>query len=81
MSGHVLTRPALRRHPRVSAGWLAWLAAAMHAIEGRRRLAEMDERMLKDIGVSRSDALEEAARAPWDLATRLHGSNAPWQVR
>jgi uncharacterized protein YjiS (DUF1127 family) len=67
MSGHVLTRPVLRRRPRASVGWLDWLAAAMHAMEGRRRLAEMDDRMLKDIGVSRSDALEEAARAPWDL--------------
>jgi uncharacterized protein YjiS (DUF1127 family) len=33
----------------------------------------MDDRMLKDIGVSRSDALEEAARAPWDLTP-----NASW---
>lgn len=81
MSGHVLTRPVLRRRPRVSAGWLAWLAAILHAIESRRRLAEMDDRMLQDIGISRSDALEEAARAPWDLATRIHGSNAPWQIR
>jgi uncharacterized protein YjiS (DUF1127 family) len=81
MSGLVLTRPVLRRRRQASVGWLDWLAAALHAIEGRRRLAEMDDRMLKDIGVSRSEALEEASRAPWDLATRLHGSDAPWQIR
>ncbi|PWS37660.1 hypothetical protein DFH01_12655 [Falsiroseomonas bella] len=81
MSGHVLTRPVLRRRQRVSAGWLAWLAAAMHAIESRRRLAEMDDRMLQDIGISRADALEEAARAPWDLKPNLPGLNAPWQMR
>ena len=27
----------------------------------------LDDRMLKDIGLSRADALAEAARAPWDL--------------
>jgi uncharacterized protein YjiS (DUF1127 family) len=30
----------------------------------------MDRRMLADIGISRSEALEEAGRAPWDLAPR-----------
>jgi uncharacterized protein YjiS (DUF1127 family) len=30
----------------------------------------MDDRMLKDIGLTRSDALEEAARKPWDLGPR-----------
>lgn len=48
--------------------WIAWLRRMLHAIESRRHLAEMDHRMLADIGVSRSDALEEARRVPWDLA-------------
>ena len=33
----------------------------------RRLLAEMDDRMLSDIGIGRGDALMEASRAPWDI--------------
>ena len=51
-------------------GWLVPLRRAMQAIETRRQLAEMDRRMLADIGISRSEALNEASRAPWDLAPR-----------
>lgn len=52
------------------ANWLDWLRRAFEAIETRRHLAEMDGRMLADIGISRSEAMEEAARAPWDLLPR-----------
>lgn len=47
--------------------WLVWLRRVLQAVETRRQLAEMDRRMLSDIGISRAEALEEAARAPWDL--------------
>jgi uncharacterized protein YjiS (DUF1127 family) len=47
--------------------WIAWLRRVLQAIESRRHLTEMDRRMLADIGLSRSEALEEAARLPWDL--------------
>ncbi len=50
--------------------WTAWLRRVLRAIETRRQLLEMDRRMLADIGISRTEALEEAARAPWDLAPR-----------
>jgi uncharacterized protein YjiS (DUF1127 family) len=33
-------------------------------------LAELDSRLLKDIGVSRSEAQEEIARAAWDFEPR-----------
>jgi len=33
-------------------------------------LAELDSRLLKDIGVSRSEAQEEVARAAWDFEPR-----------
>jgi uncharacterized protein YjiS (DUF1127 family) len=40
------------------------------ALQTRRQLAEMDDRMLRDIGISRVDALQEADRLPWDLTPR-----------
>jgi len=72
MSGYVLHRPLLRRRHAgpPAAVWLAWLAEAMRTVTTRRSLARMDDRMLKDIGLTRSDALEEAARKPWDLGPR-----------
>ena len=80
MSGTVIFRPVPRRRRRVAAaGWLGWLAAMLRGIETRRHLAQMDERMLKDIGLTRADAVEEAGRAPWDL-----GPDAPvppWILR
>ena len=72
MSGFVLTSPALRRRPQQvpAAGWLAWLAEALRTVATRRQLAEMDDRMRTDIGMSRAEAFEEAGRAPWDLGPR-----------
>jgi uncharacterized protein YjiS (DUF1127 family) len=52
--------------PRLSAR-LASLAAMLEAARTRRCLARLDDRMLQDIGLSRTDALAEAERAPWDL--------------
>jgi uncharacterized protein YjiS (DUF1127 family) len=33
----------------------------------RRSLAELDDAMLRDIGVTRAEALAEARRSPWDV--------------
>lgn len=52
-------------------GWLAWLAHCLMAIQTRRHLSEMDDRMLKDIGITRLDAMREAGRSPWDITPRL----------
>ncbi len=49
--------------------WTALMQMA-RARQTRRLLAEMDDRMLADIGIGRGDALMEASRAPWDVATR-----------
>lgn len=46
------------------------LGAMLRTIVTRRQLAEMDDRMLKDIGISRVDALQEADRLPWDTGRR-----------
>ena len=80
MSGTVLSRRVVRlvRHEQAG-GWLAWLVSALRAMETRRSLAQMDDRMLKDIGLTRSEALEEAGRAPWDLGPA--SPHAPWVMR
>ncbi len=57
---------AAGRAGRVSV-WTAWMQVVLRTITTRRQLAQMDDRMLRDIGLSRSDALEEADRAPWDI--------------
>ncbi len=36
----------------------------------RTQLSELDAHLLRDIGISPSEALREADRAPWDLAGR-----------
>lgn len=75
MSAHLLRRPlasaSVRPVRAAHRSWLAWLARMLRAIETRRHLAEMDARMLKDIGITRLDAYEEIRRAPWDIETRI----------
>ena len=46
---------------------LARLAEMRRAQRTRRLLAEMDDRLLSDIGIGRGEALMEASRAPWDI--------------
>ncbi|MDP3414649.1 DUF1127 domain-containing protein [Falsiroseomonas sp.] len=77
MSGFLLSPGGVRRNlaplARTAAaahGLLGWLALTLRTIATRRYLAEMDDRMLKDIGISRGEALTEAARAPWDVGPR-----------
>ncbi|HEY4253287.1 MAG TPA: DUF1127 domain-containing protein [Roseomonas sp.] len=70
MSASVVSFPlAARRSRGVVRAFVAATAEALHAITTRRQLLEMDERMLKDIGISRTEALREAARVPWDNGT------------
>lgn len=53
-------RPSLR----------ARLGLMVQTAQTRRLLAEMDSRMLADIGATRSDAQHEASRPAWDTACR-----------
>ena len=39
----------------------------------RRRLAELDDAALRDMGISRADALQEASRKPWDAPAHWRG--------
>lgn len=47
--------------------WAATLRHAARLLATRRTLETLDARLLRDIGVSRAEALEEAGRAPWDI--------------
>ena len=49
--------------------WAA-LSAMIETRRERAMLAEMDGRLLADIGVSRGDAHMEAGRAFWDVGSR-----------
>jgi uncharacterized protein YjiS (DUF1127 family) len=53
----------------------AWLLRAIELLLGwqevarqRRALLALDERLLKDLGITRADAEREASRPFWDLA-------------
>jgi uncharacterized protein YjiS (DUF1127 family) len=43
---------------------LRWLELAQQ----RRRLLALDDRMLKDIGITRAEAMQEGTRPFWDTA-------------
>jgi uncharacterized protein YjiS (DUF1127 family) len=69
--GSELARKALPL--RLRPGLAAWLLRAIEQVLGwqevarqRRSLLELDERLLKDIGITRADALREASRPFWD---------------
>jgi uncharacterized protein YjiS (DUF1127 family) len=59
--------PAVARTPRASATTrtLAALFAWLERARSRRQLAELDDRMLADIGLDRATAHEEAERPFW----------------
>jgi uncharacterized protein YjiS (DUF1127 family) len=56
-----------RRARRGSAGngWLAWMRAVAARWRERRILETLSDRELRDIGVSRSEALAEAGKPFW----------------
>lgn len=76
MSGTVLIRRvsallAARPAQQVHRGdWLSRFAAMRRAARTRRELAALDDQQLRDIGLTREAAIEEALRAPWDIGAR-----------
>ncbi|MFZ1427689.1 MAG: DUF1127 domain-containing protein [Geminicoccaceae bacterium] len=73
-----MTGPAQQLHPRATllrieasagrAAWrvlVAWLEAAHERRRQRRALADLDDRSLRDIGLSRHQAECEAAKPFW----------------
>ncbi len=67
----------------VGRDFLSWWASRMVALllqwqglaRQRRRLGQLSEHMLADIGISRAEAQQEAERPFWD------GSNETWRGR
>ncbi|NQV45565.1 MAG: DUF1127 domain-containing protein [Rhodospirillales bacterium] len=47
---------------------IALLPQATETYRQRRRLVELPDRLLADIGISREEARSEATRSFWDLA-------------
>ncbi len=69
MAAHIISFPGLPTRRLSSRGRGVWpaLRAMVQARQTRRQLAEMEDRLLSDIGVSRGTAREEAARPFWDV--------------
>ncbi len=59
-----LVRNGVSLSGRLAAGWRA-MARAIERRASRRNLAELDDRMLKDLGISRAQAEFEASRPVW----------------
>ncbi len=70
---HAQFAPRARTAAPVRTGWSALtqvFGAMLRARHTRRLLAEMDDRLLADIGVDRGQAHMEASRPIWDLSPR-----------
>ncbi|MFC7553985.1 DUF1127 domain-containing protein [Pseudoroseomonas wenyumeiae] len=65
--GHASSLPSVQSSATGAQGWSAHFRRAVTAVETRLQLRDLDEHMLRDIGMTRHDALLEAARAPWDI--------------
>ena len=50
--------------------FVTWLELSLSRYTERRRLRQLDENALKDIGLSQADAEREASRWPWDGSER-----------
>jgi len=50
---------------RAFGAFFSWCARCYERAEQRRALAELEDRMLRDVGISRSDALREAEKPFW----------------
>jgi len=64
-----LARPAMRPLARLGASVARAWRAFEHVQEvwvARRRIQDLDDRMLRDLGITRSQALYEASRPIWD---------------
>ncbi|WP_159998571.1 DUF1127 domain-containing protein [Roseomonas sp. 18066] len=71
--GSACSAPAVSRVPAQVArpdGWIRCLFRWIQVTRSRAHLAELDEHLLRDIGISRPDAAAETRRSPWDTTSR-----------
>ncbi len=50
--------------------WVVWFDRCLTCLQERRRLRELNDDQLKDIGLSRADVERECRRWPWDRRPR-----------
>lgn len=68
MSARTACRPPVASPAAPSlAGLWDGLRRAWVAHRTRRQLRELDDHLLRDLGLSRADVAREMSRAPWDL--------------
>jgi uncharacterized protein YjiS (DUF1127 family) len=64
-SWHGLHRLSLHRHQRSDRNWIALVKMWWRRMEDRRTLATMSDQSLRDIGITRCDAMNEASKPFW----------------
>jgi uncharacterized protein YjiS (DUF1127 family) len=64
-SWHGLHRHSLHRHQRSDHNWIALVKMWWRRMEDRRTLATMSDQSLRDIGITRCDAMNEASKPVW----------------
>lgn len=64
---HTSTLALRRVERRGGPGLMTRLRLALAVSAQRRRLADLDDTRLADLGLTRAAARTEAARAPWDV--------------
>lgn len=71
----ILLPKQLSRNSRGLSLWLRSVVREVHqarmVARQRRRLAQLDDRQLQDIGISRVEALKESSRSFWDIPEHL----------
>jgi uncharacterized protein YjiS (DUF1127 family) len=70
-----LTAPAGFGAPAAPARETLWavLRRVWVTVTTRNQLAELDERLLHDLGLTKADVTREISRAPWDTAPARRG--------
>lgn len=61
----IVPRTASRNRGRLWPSLRRWWRRALELRRQRRALARLDEHLLRDIGLTREQALAEARRLPW----------------
>jgi uncharacterized protein YjiS (DUF1127 family) len=62
---HLTERAVSSRTAGISAGLFSLIGEWLHRIESRRELADLGDRALRDIGITRVDAMREAEKPFW----------------